>query len=149
MSRTTKPRHDKDHQAVIAAKATAAAEKKLASEARKLSAKDLQEKKKHLLASRKAERKATKAAALRKKANAVTAPTVAPPTSSTPGLARSGYSGICSHLPKKVKLTSTHTTSSIATAIALETVHPRARETAQRRGCSSIRHLCSLHLVTL
>jgi hypothetical protein len=82
----------------------------------------LKEKKKQLLASRKADRKAKKLAALQKKAP--------PPALSTPGLSLSESSGIHSFFPKKSKLTADCSTSSGATTPALLMLSP------QRKGYS-------------
>ncbi len=99
-----------------------ASEKKLASEAKKLAVKGLQEKTKQLLASCKTKRDAIKVAALQKKA-AASVPF-------TPGPALSKFSGICLHFPTKSKLTVDHSTPFGATATLLVALSP------QRKGSS-------------
>ncbi len=81
-SRTTKTQQDKERKSALAAKALAATEKELTCDAKKRASEGLKEKKKQLLASCKAKRKAIKAAALQKKAT--------PLTLSTPGRAGGG-----------------------------------------------------------
>jgi hypothetical protein len=94
-SGATKTQQDKEHKSVIAAKALIASEKKLARDAKKLASRGLKEKKKQLLASCKAKRKAIKAAVLKKKASASVL--------STPGSALPELSGDLSALPQEVQ----------------------------------------------
>jgi hypothetical protein len=101
----------------MATKAFAASEKILSSEAKKLVVKGLQKKKKQLLASCKAKRNAIKLAAPQQK-TAASVP-------STPGSALSKFSGICSHFPKKSKLTADHSTPSAATATLPAALSPQ------------------------
>jgi hypothetical protein len=124
-SGSTKTQQDKECTSTKAAKALAASEKKLASEAKKLAVKGLQEKKKQLPASCKTERNAIKVAALQKIA-AASVP-------STPGSALSKFSGICLHFPKKSRLTLDHLAPSDATASLILALSPQHKGNSPKK----------------
>ncbi len=97
----------------------------MARDAKKCASEGLKEKKKQLLASCKAKRKAIKVAALHKKAS--------PLTLSTPGSALSESSGICSFFPKKSKLTADHSTPSGGSTLLPSTQSPQRKSDSPKK----------------